>query len=118
MDPSRLVGDSFNHGRNLHTRLVLGIHKMKRSPYPSTGIFEFIERLLTGFNNVFSPDGLNTTSQAYIIETASSMGIVGRMDIPRMGRGKGASDCPDLPLRSTPHGTTSGHLLSIFYKVF
>lgn len=33
-DPSRLVSDSFYKQGNLNIRLVLGVHKTRRSPHP------------------------------------------------------------------------------------
>lgn len=78
---------------------------MSRSPHPPTGILKIMS--LSGFRHIFSPDGLNNTllSQGYVLETATSMGIVGDTHVPRMG---GSSDCLSPADRST-----WGHILSV-----
>lgn len=69
-DHSRLVGGKFNKERSLHTRLLLGGHKISGSPRPPKVCVEN----LTGFSHVYSPDGLNSTllSQSCILELAPS----------------------------------------------
>lgn len=69
-DHSRLVGGKFNKQRSLHTRLLLGGHKISGSPRPP----EVCVENLTGFSHIYSPDGLNSTllSQSCILELAPS----------------------------------------------
>ena len=79
-----MVGGGFNKQGNLYTRLVLGGHKTGGSPHPPARILKVY---LTTFSLVFSPDGLNNTllSPDYGLETAPSVGMVGRMYISRTG---------------------------------
>ena len=52
-------------------------------------ILKLYTEVLTGFSHVFHPNGLNNPllSQAYVTETAPSVGTVGRMYISRTGNG-------------------------------
>ena len=86
---SKLVGGRFNKQGNLFTTLVLGGGKMTRSPYPRTRILKVYIEVLTGFSHIFSPDGFNSTllSQGCILGTAPTEGKVGRVYIPRTGKG-------------------------------
>lgn len=61
-DHSRLVGKRLNKQGNLHTRLVLGGHKMSRFTQPLTGFLKVYIEALTKFSHLFSPSGLNATS--------------------------------------------------------
>lgn len=47
--------------------------------------------VFTGFSHIFSPDDLNTpySLDAVSLERAASVGIVAKMYIPRMGKGRG-----------------------------
>lgn len=89
-DYFRLVGGGFNKKGNLHMTHVLGNHKVNRSLHlPDRNLKVYIKTLI-GFSHIFSPDSLNNTlfSQGYILETAPSVGMDGRTDIPKMGRGE------------------------------
>ena len=63
-----------------------------------------------GLSHILCPDVLNNTSlsQGCVLETAPTVGTVGRTYIPRAGEGNGASDCP-----GPAHRATSGHILSM-----
>lgn len=95
-DHSRLVGGSLIQ-QKLHTRLVLGDHKMSRSPHPASRIFKAYVEALTGFR----PDHLSNIllSQSYNLETAASIGIRGRKYIPRTGDGVRCLLLPGSSLR-------------------
>lgn len=58
---SRSVGDRFNNQGNLHPRLGLGGLQMSRSLHPPARLLEVYIEGLTGFNHIFSPDGLDNT---------------------------------------------------------
>lgn len=75
---SGLVGGSFNSKRNLHGRLVLGIHKMSRSLHPSTRILNIYTEALNGFSHIHYPDGLSNTllSQGCTLENGSHCGCI------------------------------------------
>ena len=68
-------------------RLVLGGYKTSRSLCPPVRILKVYIAPIMGFSHISSPYGLNNTllSQGYILKTAASMGIVGKMYIPRIG---------------------------------
>lgn len=85
-DHPRLAGDRFNKEGNLHRKLVLGSCKMSGSLRPPAGILEVFIETLTGCSNIYHPYVLNNTllSQGYIFEVVASMGIAGRMYIPRI----------------------------------
>ena len=78
---------------------------MSRSPHPPTRILKIMS--LSGFRHIFSPDELKNTllSQGYVLQTATSMGIVGGTHVSRTG---GSSDCLGPADRST-----CGHILSV-----
>ena len=59
---SRLVGGSFNKQGNLHTGLAFDGCKVNISLHLPTRILKVYIEALTGFGNIFSPDGLNTSS--------------------------------------------------------
>lgn len=68
-------------------RLVLGNHKMSR-PLPLTiRTLKVGTEALAGFTPLHSPGGLSNTllSQGCILVTAPSVGMVGKMCIPREG---------------------------------
>lgn len=62
-DHSRLVGGRVNKQENLNTRLVLGAATrwVDLHTHLRTRIFKVYREVLTGFNQIFNPDGLNTT---------------------------------------------------------
>ena len=82
---SRLVGGRFNKQGNFNTSLVLGSCRTSRSPHLPARILEIYIKTLTGFNHVFSPEGLNNTllSEGCVLEMAPAMGMVDRRYIPR-----------------------------------
>ena len=62
---------------------------MSRSLQLPARIWKVYTEALTGFSHVFSITGLNNTSlsQGYVLETAASMGRVGRTYIPKTEEG-------------------------------
>lgn len=62
-----------NKQQNLYTGLVLGGHKMSRSPHRPTRILRVYIEVLIGFNPIFSSGGVNHSllSQVFILETES-----------------------------------------------
>ena len=63
---------------------------MSRSPHPSVRILNVGLEVLIEFTHVFSSDGLNNAllSQGRILETARSMGMMGRTYNPKTGKGR------------------------------
>ena len=102
-----LVGDRCDKEGNLLTRLVLGAQD-EYSSTPNCKNPKLYTEALTGFSH--HPDGPNNTllSQGCILETAPSVGMVGRVSIPRTGEEGGASGFPG-PAR----GSTGGHILLV-----
>ena len=83
-DHSKLVGGKLNEQGNLFMRLVLGSHKLKRTPHPPARIWKAYVEALTGCSHIYGPDALNTLlSQVCILETAPIVETAGRMYIPR-----------------------------------
>lgn len=114
-DHSRLVGGRFNMQRNLH--MSRSLHSVVPHPPPHPAETQSAARILKlyiedlmEFSHVISPNGLSTTllSQGCIHEMTASVGIVGRIYIPRTGEGEQASSCMGPALRST-----RGHVLSV-----
>lgn len=85
--------------------------RLSRSPHQSTRTLKVYIEALIGFGHIYHPDDLNTTllSQGYILETAPSVGMMGRTYIPRTEEvwGWGTFDCLGPALRST-----CSHILS------
>lgn len=80
MAHSRLIDGKFNKQGDLLMKLILGGHKMSRSPHPLARILNIYIEALTGFSLIYSPDGLNTLlSQGHVLGTALSMGMVSRV---------------------------------------
>ena len=100
-DHSRLVGGRFN---------MQGILHMSRSLHSDARILKLYIEDLMEYSHVISPNGLNTTllSHGCIHEMAASVGIVGRVYIPRTEEGEQASSCMGPALRST-----RGHVLPV-----
>lgn len=70
-------------------RLVLSGLKMSRSPHLPARILKDCIEALPGFGCTFSADALNTLlSQGYVLGTAPTVGMVGRVYIPRTGGGE------------------------------
>ena len=103
-------GGRFNKQRSLHTRLVLDSSKTTRSPHSPARILKVHIEALAVFSHVCCPDALNNTllSQVCVLGTAPTVGTEGRVYIPRMERGWGASNCPGPALRPI-----SNHILSV-----
>lgn len=71
-DHSRLVDDGFNKQGYLFMRLLLRVCKMSRSSLPPIRILKVYMEALTGFGNVYHPDGLNNLlCQGYVLENSS-----------------------------------------------
>lgn len=83
-DHPRLVGGRFSNPGNLHKSPVLVSCKMSRSPHLPTRILKIDIQASIGFSHAFNPNGLSNTllSQGYVLETAGSMGMVGRFLYP------------------------------------
>ena len=87
---SRLVGDRFNKQENSCTRFVLGSCWMSSSlNLPNRILKVYIEDLMGFFHHIFGPDDLNNTllSRGCILETAPTVGTVGRMYMLSRGEG-------------------------------
>lgn len=91
-------GGRFSRQGNLHKRLFLGSHKASRSLHLSARILKvYIEGLMR-----FSQHNVQTTSRTHCSfkaafeKPAPTVGVVGRMYIPRTGEGRGASYHMDL----------------------
>lgn len=108
-DHCRLVSGRFDKQGNSHLRLVLGscarwadictrLPESKVSTEASTGFSHCTVQRVSA-----PPCSLKAVS----LETASTVGTVGRMYIPRTGEGKGASSW-----LGPVHRSTSGHMLS------
>lgn len=64
----------------------MGILKMSRSLTQPTRILKVYVKALVGFSHIFCPDGLSNNilfSQSFILGTAPTVGMVGRMYILR-----------------------------------
>lgn len=81
---------------------------MSRSLHPPTGILKFYIEALAGFSHVFSPDGFNNIllSQGYVPEMAPAVGTLGRVYIPKTGKGCRDTHCR-LQLSGQPVVTSS-----------
>ena len=86
-DHSRLLGGSFNKQKKLHTRLVLGGCKTCRCLHPPTKTVKVNIKAFTGFGHRHK----TWLPQGCVLETAPSVGMVGRTYTPRMKEGWGAS---------------------------
>ena len=60
-DHSRLVGGRFNKQENLLMRLVLGGHKVSRSPHSPARILKVYIEAFTGLSHTYRPGDLSTT---------------------------------------------------------
>lgn len=85
---SRLLGGRFRHQGNLDTGLVLDGYKMSSSLSLPTRILKVYTVALTGFSQVLSPNGLNSSllSQGDVLQTAPSVGMAGRTYISGTGK--------------------------------
>ena len=106
-DHSKSVGSSLNKQGNLIMMLVLGCHKMSRSPHLPTRILKVYIESLTVFRHMYNPGSFKNTllSQGYVLGTASTVETVGRVYFKGQGREWGDSDCP--------HGSSGVHILLI-----
>lgn len=81
-DQSRWIGGRLNKQGNWLRRLVVGGCKTSRSPHLPARILKVYLKALTGFSQVWGPEGLNNTllSQVCILENGSPCenGVEGR----------------------------------------
>lgn len=102
---SRWTGGKFKKQENLHMRLVLGRHKMNKSPPLPARILKVSIEILTGFSHIRSPDDLKNTlfSRGRVLENSSQGGMVDRTYIPRPGEEARSFQlpCPGPAPRST-----------------
>lgn len=77
---STVVGDNFNKQGTLYMKLVLRRCEKSRYSHLPIKILKIYIRALAGLSHTICPDYLNTTtlSQAYVLGTAASLGMVGR----------------------------------------
>ena len=103
----------FNKQGDSHVRLVLGGSKTSRSLHLPTRIWKVYIEALMGFGHVFYPDGLNNALlfQGCVLETALTVGTVGRIYITRTGIACGGSDC-----QASACGPNTCHILSISFS--
>ena len=68
--------------------LILGSHKMSRSPPLTTRILKVYIEALMGFSHMYYPDGCSNTlvSQGSVLGAASSAGKASRKHILRTGK--------------------------------
>lgn len=99
---------SFNKQGDLHTRFILGGHKMSRSPHPPCQNLQVYTEALTRFSHIYCSDGFNNMllSQGCILEMAPTVGMVGRVYVPRIGEKVRSLWLPGAAL-----GSTRGHVL-------
>lgn len=85
-EDSRLVGGWFNLQRNLHTKLVLGSYKTRKSRYLPARILQADREGLPAFS-IQMVSTSNCSLKAVSLKTALAMGMVGRTYIPRTREG-------------------------------
>lgn len=67
---------------------------------PTYQILKVYTEALTGLSHIYLTDSLHTFSLKTVsLKMAPTVGMVGRLHIPRKGEGRGASDCPGPILR-------------------
>lgn len=98
-DHTRLVGATFNKQGNLPTSLSWAAARWDLHTHLSNP-----ESLYRGLNwaesHIYLTDSLHTFSLKTVsLKMAPTVGMVGRLHIPRTGEGRGASDCPGPILR-------------------
>lgn len=96
-DHSRLVGATFNKQENLQA--CLG--RLQDEIFtPTSQILKVYTEALTGLSHIYLTDSLHTFSLKTVsLKMAPTVGMVGRLHIPRTREGRGASDCPGPILR-------------------
>lgn len=90
----RLVGGRFNEQRHSHMRFRQP--RGKQTSTPPHQILKVYIKALTGFSEAYCSDDLNTTllSQGWVLETAPSVDMGGRMCMPSTRKQGGISDWP------------------------
>ena len=101
--------------RGLTNQACLGLCKRSGSPELTTRFLRFYLEPLTGFSHVCYSDDLHNILlfQGYVLRTASIIGTMGRMDIPRTREGVW-----NLQNFLEPScGPTVGHIVQMIFSI-
>lgn len=126
-DHSRLASGKIIKSGNLHMRPVSGSSETSRSPYLLARILKVDIEALSGFSQVYHPEGLNNTvlSQGYFLETVSHCGNGGQNVSSKDRRGDrvplivqltgqlAVMSSPPTPVTSSNHSPACSSLQSV-----